>query len=150
MNIAKFITWIVLGIIFLSFVFFSTIVAFVTDWWWFTEVGYTEIFIKSLGAKVVLGLTVSIIASIFLLINFLVAVSSKIPWLATIPESLAGQPISLDNRMVEKLCIIICLVVSLFFGLIAAASWQDVLKFINSSPFGVADPVFNKDIAFYI
>src|SRR3990172_1895370 len=150
MNIAKFITWIVLGIIFLSFVFFSTIVAFVTDWWWFTEVGYTEIFIKSLGAKVVLGLTVSIIASIILLINYLVAVSSKIPWLATIPESLVGQPISLDNRAVKKLGIVVCLIISLFFGLIAASSWQDALKFINSSSFGVADPVFGRDIAFYI
>ncbi|OGD94875.1 hypothetical protein A3A48_00900 [Candidatus Curtissbacteria bacterium RIFCSPLOWO2_01_FULL_37_9] len=147
---AKFITWIVLGIIFLSFVFFSTIVAFVTDWWWFTEVGYTDIFIKSLGAKVVLGLTVSIIASIFLLINYLVAVSSKIPWLATIPESLVGQPISLDNRAVKKLGIVVCLIISLFFGLIAASSWQDALKFINSSSFGVADPVFGRDIAFYI
>jgi len=150
MTIAKFFTWIIIGIVFLCIIFFSSLVSFITDWWWFQEVGYTEIFIKSLGAKVVLGLTVSIIASIFLLINFLVAVSSKIPWLATIPESLVGQPISLDNRVVKKLGIIICLVVSLFFGLIAASSWQDALKFINSSSFGIADPVFGKDISFYI
>ncbi|OGG16038.1 hypothetical protein A3D78_01385 [Candidatus Gottesmanbacteria bacterium RIFCSPHIGHO2_02_FULL_39_14] len=150
MNIAKFFTWIAIGIIFLFFIFFSSLTSFITDWWWFQEVGYTEIFIMSLSAKVVLGLAVSIITLIFLLINFLVAVSSKIPWLATIPESLVGQPISLDNRVVKKLGIIACLIISLFFGLIASSSWQDVLKFINSSSFGVADPVFGRDIAFYI
>src|SRR3990167_2455155 len=150
MKIAKFFTWIIIGVVFLCFIFFSSLVSFITDWWWFQEVGYTEIFIKSLWAKVVLGLAVSIIASIFLLINFLVAVSSKIPWLATIPESLVGQPISLDNRVVKKLGIIACLIISLFFGLIASSSWQDVLKFINSSSFGIADSVFGKDIAFYI
>ena len=98
----------------------------------------------------VLGLTVSIIASIFLLINFLVAVSSKIPWLATIPESLVGQPISLDNRVMKKLGIIANLIIAVFFGIVAASSWQDALKFNNSSSFGVADPVFGRDIAFYI
>ena len=150
MKFTKFFSRAFLGIAVIAFIFFSSTVSLITDWWWFSEVGYTEIFITSLVAKVVLGLTVSIIAFIFLLINFLVAVSSKIPWLAIIPESLAGQPITLDHRVVKKLGIIICLVVSLFFGLIAASSWQEVLKFINSSSFGAADPVFNKDIAFYI
>lgn len=150
MKITRYLSWIGLGIIFLSFIFFSTIVAFITDWWWFSEVGYTEIFLKSLGAKIVLGLVVSVFVAVFLLINFLIAVSSKIPWLVAIPESLIGQPVSLDNRVVKKLGIIACLFVALFFGLIAASSWQDVLKFINSSSFGIADPVFGKDIAFYI
>ena len=150
MKIAKFFTWIIIGIIFIFLIFFSSLVSFITDWWWFQEVGYTEIFIKSLGAKVVLGLAVSIIASVFLLINFLVAVSSKIPWLATIPESLVGQPISLDNSVVKKLGIIASLIIAVFFGLVAASSWQDVLKFLSSTPFGTVDSVFGKDIAFYI
>lgn len=150
MNIAKLFIWIIVGIVFLGIIFFSSLVTFITDWWWFAEVGYTDIFIKSLGVKVVLGIIVSIIASIFLLVNFIIAVSSKIPWLVSIPESLVGQSISLDNRVVKKLGIIVCPIVSLIFGLIAASSWQDVLKFINSSSFGIADPVFGRDISFYI
>lgn len=150
MNIAKFFTWIIIGVIFLCFIFFSSLISFVTDWWWFSEVGYTEIFIKSLSSKLVLWLIVTFVAAIFLLLNFLIAVSSKIPWLATIPESLVGQPISLDNRVVKKLGIIACFIIAVFFGIVAASSWQDVLKFINSSSFGVADPVFGKDTAFYI
>lgn len=150
MKITKYLSWIGLGIIFLSFIFFSTIIAFITDWWWFSEVGYTEIFLKSLGAKIVLGMAVYVFAAVFLLINFLIAVSSKIPWLVTLPESLIGQSVSLDNRIVKKLGIIACLIGALFLGLIAASSWQDVLLFLNSTQFGIPDPVFGKDVAFYI
>ncbi|MBM3283682.1 hypothetical protein FJY90_05570, partial [Candidatus Gottesmanbacteria bacterium] len=150
MNITKFLTWIILGVVFLSFIFFSTIVSFITDWWWFTEVGYTEVFVKSLTAKVVLGVVVAVFATVFLLANFLLAVSSKIPWLATLPESLIGQPVTLDNRIVKKLGIVACLLISLFFGLIAASYWHEVLKYFNSTSFGVSDPIFSKDIAFYI
>ncbi len=154
MKIRKFPLWIVGIIVFLSFSLFSTVVAFIADWWWFSEVGYTEVFITSLVAKVALGLAVSIFATLFLLINLFVATSSKIPWLIVLPESalggLVGRPISIDGRTIKKLGIIISIVIAVLLGLVASSQWQDVLKFLSSTPFGVADPVFGKDIAFYI
>ncbi|KKU02469.1 MAG: hypothetical protein UX05_C0014G0007 [Candidatus Amesbacteria bacterium GW2011_GWC2_45_19] len=143
-------TWAFLGIVIAFFVFFSSIVALVTDWWWFSEVGFTEIFTKSLSAKIVLGLTTGLFAAAFLLTNFLVAIRSKIPWMLAIPEVLIGQSISLNDRIVKKLGIGVCLTVSFFIGLIAAASWQDVLKFLSATPFGQTDPLFGRDIAFYV
>jgi len=150
MNMIKIFSWAFLGIVVAFFIFFSSIVGFVTDWWWFSEVGFTEIFIKSLGTKVILGLTAGLFAAAFLLINFLAAMQSKIPWMAAIPEALVGQPLSLNDRIVKKLGIVMCLAVSFFIGLIAAASWQDVLKFLAATPFGQTDPLFGKDIAFYV
>ncbi len=150
MNITK--TFLLTFIIIVTafFIFFSNIVALVTDWWWFSEVGFTEIFIKSLGTKVIVGLTVGLFAAAFLLTNFLVAVRSKIPWVATIPEALIGQPLSLNDRIVKKLGIVVCLIVAFFTGLVAASSWQDVLKFLAATPFGQTDPLFGRDIAFYV
>jgi len=150
MKIPKYSPWIFLVAVFVGFVFFSSIVGFVTDWWWFSELGYSQIFIKSLSTKVVLGLTATIFALVFLLTNLLLAIRSKVPWMTTLPESLVGQPISLDNRLVKKLAIAISLVVALFFGLAAAASWQEVLKFFSATVFGVADPIFGRDITFYL
>ncbi len=146
----KIFSWAFLGIVIAFFIFFSSIVAFVTDWWWFSEVGFTEIFIKSLGTKVILGLTVGFFAAAFLLTNFLVALRSNIPWMLTIPEALIGQPLSLNGRIVKKLGIAICVAVSFFIGLVAAASWQDVLKFLTATPFGQTDPLFGRDISFYV
>ena len=70
--------------------------------------------------------------------------------MATIPEALVGQPISLDGRTVRKLGVVISLLASLLIALIAAASWHDVLKFLAAVPFGQSDPLFGKDVAFYV
>jgi len=150
MKTRKFSLWIVGIIVFLSFSLFSTVVAFVADWWWFSEVGYTDVFITSLVSKLLLGLAVSIFATLFFLVNLLVATSSKTPWFLVLPENILGRQINLDGRIVKKLGIIISLVIAVLLGLVASSGWQDVLKFFSAVPFGTADPVFGKDIAFYI
>src|SRR3990167_1246846 len=103
MNTTKFYSWAFLAVAFFIFIFFSKISSLITDWWWFSEVELTQIFLKSLQAKVAIGLLAGLAAAVFLLGNFLIAVRSKVPWMATIPEALVGQPISLDNRKVKKL-----------------------------------------------
>ena len=150
MNLTKIFSWAFIGIAVTGVIFFSSIVSLITDWWWFTEVGFTEIFIKSLGVKIILGLAVGLFAAVFLLINFLIAVRSKTPWIAAIPEALVGQPLNLNDRIVKKLGIVICFVVAFFIGLVVTSSWQDVLKFLAATPFGQTDPLFGRDIAFYV
>src|SRR3989344_6165285 len=150
MSTAKFFSWAFFGVALFIFFFFSKISSLITDWWWFSEVQFTQIFLKSLAAKVIIGFCAGFIAAVFLLCNFLIAVRSKVPWMATIPEALVGKPISLNDRMVRKLGITISLVAALLIALIAAASWHDVLKFTAAVPFGSSDPLFGKDIAFYV
>ena len=150
MNILKFSSWFFLIAIFVVVIFLFNIVGFVTDWWWFSELGYSQVFIKSLGAKMGLGLAATVFAALFLFTNFSLAIRSKIPWLTTLPENLIGQPVSLGNRLVRKLAFAFSLVIALFFGLAAATSWQEVLKFLSATPFGITDPVFGKEVAFYV
>ena len=135
---------------FAVFVFLPTIVTFVTDWWWFSEVGHTQIFIKSLLAKIALFSSAGIFTAVFLLTNFSLAIRSKISWTAILPAALIGQPVDLDSRLVKKLAVVFSSVIAVFFGLAAAANWQEVLKFISGAAFGATDPVFNKDIGFYL
>ncbi|MDP3244100.1 MAG: UPF0182 family protein, partial [bacterium] len=78
MKFTKFFSWTFLGIAALVFIFFSSIVSLITDWWWYQEVGFTEIFIKSLGAKIVVGFSAGLIAAAFLLTNLFFATRSKI------------------------------------------------------------------------
>ena len=131
MNITKIFSWVFIGIAIAFFIFFSSIVALVTDWWWFNEVGFTEIFIKSLGTKVILGVTAFLFAAAFLVTNFLVAIRSKIPRMLAIPEALIGQPLSLNDRIVKKLGIGVCLAVSFFIGLVAAAGWLEPQEYTD-------------------
>src|SRR3972149_8332145 len=124
MNTTKFFSWAFLGIAFFIFIFFSTISSLITDWWWFTEVQFTQSFLKSLYAKVVIGFSAGSIAAVFLLGNFLIAVRSKVPWMAIIPEALVGQSISLDDRKVKKLGVVLNFLAALLIALIAAQRWH--------------------------
>ncbi|MDO8435835.1 MAG: UPF0182 family protein [bacterium] len=154
MTISKYLTRISFIGLLVVFFLFSSVVAFVTDWWWFSEVGYTQIFIKSLIAKIALFLSTGIFAAVFLLANFYLAIrstrSTGSEWTAILPEALIGQPISLDSRIVKKFAVVLSAVIAFFFGLVAAGNWQEVLKFISGAPFGTVDPIFSKDIGFYL
>ncbi|MDP3998831.1 MAG: UPF0182 family protein [bacterium] len=152
MNIAKFFSWTFLGLALVTFIFFSSIVSLITDWWWYQEVGFTEIFIKSLIAKTIVGFSAGLLAAVFLLTNFLTAVRSKIPWMTSIPEALIGtnQPVSVSSRIIGRLGIILSCVIAIFIGLLAASSWHDVLKFLSGVPFGQNDPIFSQDVSFYV
>ncbi len=150
MKNTRFFSGIGIALIFLLFFSFSTIVTFVTDWWWFTEIGQTEVFIKPLITKIIIGLVTAVIASIFLLTNFLIAMRSKNDWTTLLPEALLGTPVSLDSKILRKLGIIVSIVLSFLLGSITAVNWQEILRFFSSTPFGEFDPIFKKDIAFYI
>src|SRR3989344_1388322 len=152
MNITKFFSWAFLGIAVIAFIFFSSIVSLITDWWWYQEVGLTEVFVKSLSAKIIVGAVAGIIAATFLLTNLSLAIRSKIQWMAAIPEALIGtsQPITLNSRIIGKLGIILSCVIALFIGLLASSSWHDILKFLSSTPFGQKDPIFGQDVSFYV
>ena len=139
-----------LALFFLISASFTTIISFVTDLWWFAEVGQIEVFVKPLVTKIIIGLATAAIATIFLLTNFLIAVKSKTSWTAFIPAALLGQSISLDSRTLKKIGILVCIVTSLFIGFVTAFNWQDILKFISGVSFGEYDPIFKRDISFYI
>jgi len=67
-----------------------------------------------------------------------------------LPAALIGRPVSFDNRIVKKLTVVFSLVIAVFFGLVAASNWQEILKYISSTAFGTVDPILNRDIGFYI
>ena len=142
--------WILSTLVVASFVFFSSFVNLITDWWWFSEVGFTKIFVTSLVAKFAVGIGTGLLSLAFLGINLFLATHSKTPWIATIPAELFGQPLALRDSLVKKVTFVLALLLSLFIGLIASTTWQDVLKFLHTTPFGQADPLLGKDVAFYV
>lgn len=152
MNIFKTFSLTFLGIAIAFLIFFGSLVSLVTDWWWYQEVGFTEIFIKSLIAKIIVGAVAGLLAVTFLLTNFLISLRSKIPWMVSIPEALIGtsQSLTLNNRIVGKLGTIVIIIVAIFIGLVASSSWHDVLKFLSMVSFGQVDPIFSQDVSFYV
>lgn len=117
-----------------------------TDWWWFQEVQLTDVFLKPFIAQTLIGGGIALITLIFLVTNFLTASYTKIPWISFIP----GQQISITGRFISKVSIFISVILALLLGFVAAAFWQQILLYFHQQPFGQVDPIFNKDISWYV
>jgi len=120
---------------------------FYTEWLWFSSLGYGSVYATILKTKVLLFFSAAIIFCALFLGNLALAThlspnSGAHFW----PWTIARQP-----QRIHKWGVILGMaVLSLIFGLVAQGNWQVVLQFINGQPFGIADPVFHKEISFYV
>jgi len=140
--------WII-GIVFLAFGAIPTIVGFVTDWLWFREIGYQTVFTTELMTKVLLFAAATLIAYLFITLNARYAAGglSKAPVLWRVSPDL--PPIDI-GRSLSKIVVPIGAVVALLFGMSAAGNWMEALQFLNRSAFGVSDPVFGREVGYYV
>ena len=140
--------WIV-GIVFLFLGFIPTVVRYVTDYLWFQEVGYQAVFTTEITTKWLLFAIATLAAYFFVTLNVGHAARglSKSPVLWRVSPELPPVDISLSlAKVVRPLGILI----ALLFGITASGHWMDVLQLMNRSSFGAADPVFGRDIGFYV
>ncbi len=149
--------WVWTGLILLALVllfFGGILVRMYTDYLWFThDVGYPQVFGRILGAKFLLFLTVSVGFFVYALINLIVA--NRVVGAVEEPAfALRGGRIVRITRAVRVgtfwLLMLGVLVFSLFVGLTAVGAWNDYLLFRNAQLFGVRDPLFGRDVGFYV
>ena len=58
---------------------------------------------------------------------------------------------SLQNIQINKKFVLwFSLIVALFMGFSEGTSWEKILIYLNRTSFGIADPIFNRDIGFYM
>jgi len=143
---------VVVSIVTLLFVLLTivpTVVGFVTDLFWFREIGYQTVFVTELTTKIGLFVVAGLITYAFLAINTRVARRgpARVPVLWRVSPEL--PPVDVAASLM-KIATPLVFVLALLFALGAAGSWMDLLRFINRSSFGVADPVFGRDVGFYV
>ncbi len=122
-----------------------------TDWLWFQEVGYTQVFLTVLTLRGWLFLGVGLAAFIFLYGNLSLAARTAPPDVLWELEDRLGLPgrVVLEP-LIRRLLIPVLALISLVSGARASGAWQTVLSYFNGGLFGVTDPLFNRDLAFYV
>ncbi|MFI6161006.1 UPF0182 family membrane protein [Micromonospora sp. PTRAS2] len=122
-----------------------------TDWLWFDEVRYTQVFTGVLATRLLLFLVVGLAMALVVGGNL---------WLAhRLRPKL--RPHSLEQATLERYRMVlgprlglwislVALVVGLFAGLSAQSRWNQWLLFRNGGDFGVKDPEFGVDVGFYV
>lgn len=134
---------------------------FLVDWLWFSAVGYVGVFWTILGAKVALFLAVFAASAILLWLN-----SSLVyrladrqghlppivsPWGSTEDQTLAALLARLSPRLPRRSLVAGgVLVLAALVALGEAGNWDVALRFIRQTPYGQSDPLYGKDIGFYL
>ena len=132
-------------------VFFGEAISLYTDWLWFQEVGYTQVFTTSLTFKLILALIVG--GLFFLLVYFNIKLAAQAPRGATFldQENAIELPSpELVDPLLQRLLFPVAILLALFAASQAASQWESLLLFLNSVPFGLEDPLFGRDIGFYV
>lgn len=138
----------IVGIIVLLFIMlatsFNAIISFVTDYKWFGELGYEKVFLTKLMTQLKIGIPVFIIMTIVIYL-----------YLLSIKKDYYKKVSAVHSGISEKRINQLSLVGSMFLSFVSSSTltrnlWFDILKFINSTDFKVNEPIFNKDISFYI
>ena len=121
-----------------------------TDWLWFQEVGYTQVFTTVLGLRGWLVLGLGLAVWIFLFANLWVAARTAPPDVLWELEDQLGLPGRASiEPLIRRLLLPVTAVIALIAGARGSASWDTLAEFLNATPFGRTDPLFGRDLGFY-
>ncbi|MGD0277072.1 MAG: UPF0182 family protein, partial [Syntrophales bacterium] len=144
--------WIIILIILALVFFFSWgIVGLITDWLWFQEVSYENVFTITLWAQLKMALLFGVAFFIIFYGNLYAAarLSSRYQMVERV-GSIHIPSLEIANHPLHLLILIGSILFSVFSALSGLDQWDNFLKFFNASPFGVLDPLFQRDISFYV
>src|SRR5687768_3805636 len=123
---------------------------FYTDWLWFQEVGYEQVFLRSLTARSLVSAGVGAAAFVLLAGNLLVALKSLRPRPFMVATPQGPQTITVDPRSVRPLAVLAAALISVLIGLFAGGQWETWLYYLHATPFGRVDPILGRDVGFYV
>lgn len=148
--------WIIIGIIFLVVIIVGAIASVYIDLIWFKSVQYVTVFWKILLTKGVVMLFFAAAFFILSFINLSFARRFAPEFQVEVSQDEFERPEiqlykSLQNIQVNKKFVLwFSLIIALFMGFSESSSWEKILIYFNRTSFGMADPIFNKDIGFYM
>jgi len=142
------VVWLVVGLGALI-VFISPLVGLLAEWPWFSALGYERVFATRLVASFTLGVLAGGVAFAFLYANLRFAQRGIVPN-PVVMQASAQTPAVDVTRLVRRLALPAALVFALFLALAVSTDWMPVLQFLHQTPFGVTDPVFGRDLAYYV
>jgi len=122
-----------------------------TEYLWFDVLTFKSVFTTMVGTRILLGLIVGVVFFVLLYVNLRLA-RRLTPSDVTFIGRRLLPPAEREQIEVyaDKALLILALAGGLLAGLVASGQWAIYLKFLNAVPFGDSDPIFHKDIGFYV
>jgi uncharacterized membrane protein (UPF0182 family) len=137
----------------------------VVDWAWFSTIGHVGVFWTVFATKAVLFTAVFALSTLLLWVNGALALrfasqrrlrlpaalDPGFPTVRTPPETPTELFRLVSPLLPWRLLILaVALVVGLLIAMGETGKWDLILRFIHQVPYGQNDPLFDKDIGFYL
>ncbi|MBZ0170647.1 hypothetical protein MELA_01414 [Candidatus Methylomirabilis lanthanidiphila] len=129
----------------------SQTVPLYSDWLWFEEVKLPKVFLTVLTTQLTLAVAFGLIFAILVYVNLYMA--SRLTTTDVLLE--VEDRFGLPSRLVIEPYFRPLLIPGAFgLGVLSAfrasAAWEHYIRFANAQPFGIADPIFQEDVGFYV
>ena len=139
---------ILLGILaILVVILVGIIISIYPNWLWFGNLNFAPVFWTMVLGKYGVAAVIWFLMIITLSVNLYAAQRIHSESEHKITE-IAGMPVS--GKSLNTLILAAILIVSFIIASKGSVQWNMVLSYLNQHPFGSTDPVFGKDIGFYV
>ena len=134
-------------LLFVIFIILSVGKGLYSEWLWFNSLSFSSVYVTILKTKVLLFFAATAIFIAIFLGNLVLAtrLSSRgksvfWPW-----ALLQGQQATFKVAMIMGIAFL-----GFVFGMTAQGEWELILRFFSRQNFGSVDPVFHKEVSFYV
>lgn len=119
-----------------------------TDYRWFQELGYDAVFMTEITARLQVFGVAALTFFLFYVIN--VTIARRLTPRVSDESSRWAQVAAFAGRSINALVIGAGLFLAIVMGLTAQANWLAILRYLHPAAFGVNDPVFQRDVSFFV
>ncbi|MGB3292750.1 MAG: UPF0182 family protein [Phormidesmis sp.] len=140
--------WWLLGIGLLLIASSSTLIHWLTEYWWFSSTGFADLFKLRLGWSVLCAVLAFVVYGVVLWANYWLALRLTRDRPFYTPSNREWAPVIPGLTLYGGITLIVLL--SVGAAQRGSRAWELLLKFFNATAFGVADPIYQQDISFYV
>jgi uncharacterized membrane protein (UPF0182 family) len=140
----------VLLAVILLFVMLPSTAELYTEWLWFGETGYQSVFLNTLTTKGLVGTIAFLVVLVLLYGNLRAALRGPNRPYVLFPGGGDLRPLILDRTQLRLAAAVVAAVIALFIGAVASGYWLTWLQYRHATPFGETDPIFGRDVSFYV
>ena len=147
-SLRRIVLWLVAAL-FIALIVIPWLASFATDWLWFTEIGFQSVFVTSLVWRILLFFVGGAFAFAYFYGNVRIARGTGTGFPVLYVNR--GDGVTIDvSRMFTKLFLPAALLFSFLTAISISASWLMLLKGFNGVAIGTREPLFGRDISFYL
>ena len=120
-----------------------------TDWLWFREIGYERVFLTERLWRVTVGVGAGLVGAAVMYATLYFAQRGVVP--DPVMVRLNPQAPRVDvTGIARRFTLPVALIIGLLLGASMSRGWLTMLRAANVIPFGRTDPVFGRDVSFYV